>query len=221
MVLRTGVIYGRSTFGNIIKYIKMAASSNFGNMFSVLGASAILPFLPMLPIQLLVQNLLYDFSQASIPWDKMDDDYTRRPKKWDASDIARFMVCIGPVSSLFDYATFALLYFVFHASTPEQQSLFQSGWFVEGLLSQTLIVHMIRTEKIPFFQSRATTPVLVATVLIMAAGIFLPFSPFAGALRMQPLPLTYFPWLAGILLSYCVVTQVVKVWFIKKFHQWL
>ena len=221
MVLRKGVIYGRITFGNIIKYIKMAASSNFGNMFSVLGASAILPFLPMLPVQLLVQNLLYDFSQASIPWDNMDNEYVEQPKKWDASGIARFMVFIGPVSSLFDYATFALMYFVFKASTPDQQNLFQSGWFVEGLLSQTLIVHMIRTEKIPFIQSRATTPVLIATAMIMAVGIFLPFSPFADTLRMQPLPTAYFPWLVGILLSYCILTQVVKVWFIKKFRQWL
>lgn len=221
MVLRKGVIYGRRTFGNIIKYIKMAASSNFGNMFSVLGASALLPFLPMLPVQLLIQNLLYDFSQASIPWDKMDEEFIRQPKKWDASGIARFMMFIGPVSSIFDYATFAVLYFVFQASTPDQQSLFQTGWFVEGLLSQTLIVHMIRTEKIPFIQSRATTPVIVATGAIMAIGLALPFSSFAGAFKMQPLPLGYFPWLIGILASYCVLTQVVKVWFIKKFHQWL
>ncbi len=160
MVLRKGVIYGRRTFGNIIKYIKMTASSNFGNMFSMLGASAFLPFLPMLPIQLLVQNLLYDISQISIPWDKMDAEYLEKPKKWDASGIARFMFFIGPISSIFDYATFALLFFFFKANSPAHQSFFQSGWFIEGLLSQTLIVHMIRTTKIPFIQSWATVPVI-------------------------------------------------------------
>ncbi|MCW3464151.1 magnesium-translocating P-type ATPase [Chitinophaga nivalis] len=221
MVLRKGVIYGRRTFGNIIKYIKMTASSNFGNMFSMLGASIILPFLPMLPIQLLVQNLLYDISQITIPWDRMDADYLEQPRKWDASGIRRFMLCIGPVSSLFDYATFALLFFVFKAATPAQQSLFQSGWFVEGLLSQTLIVHMIRTRKIPFLQSSAALPVTVLTLLIIAIGVFIPFSPFAATLKMQPLPLSYFPWLAAILLAYCLLTQTVKVWFIKKFNQWL
>ncbi|MGL5946250.1 MAG: magnesium-translocating P-type ATPase, partial [Sediminibacterium sp.] len=144
MVLRKGVIYGRRTFGNIIKYIKMTASSNFGNMFSMLGASAFLPFLPMLPVQLLTQNLLYDVSQISIPWDRMDEEFLKKPKKWDASGIQRFMIFIGPISSIFDYATFILMFFFFKANSPEQQSLFQSGWFVEGLLSQTLIVHMIR-----------------------------------------------------------------------------
>jgi Mg2+-importing ATPase len=221
MVLRKGVIYGRRTFGNIIKYIKMTASSNFGNMFSMLGASAFLPFLPMLPVQILVQNLLYDISQVSIPWDRMDADFIEKPKKWDASGIAKFMIYIGPVSSIFDYATFALLFFVFRANSPEHQQLFQSGWFVEGLLSQTLIVHMIRTRRIPFLQSWATTPVVALTSLIMAIGIFIPFSPLANALKMQPLPLSYFPFLFIILTSYCVLTQFIKVWFIKKFDQWL
>lgn len=221
MVLRKGVIYGRRTFGNIIKYIKMTASSNFGNMFSMLGASAFLPFLPMLPIQLLVQNLLYDVSQTSIPWDRMDKEYLEQPRKWDASGIAKFMFYIGPISSIFDYATFALLFFFFKATTPAAQSLFQSGWFIEGLLSQTLIVHMIRTRKVPFIQSWATAPVLALTTLIMAIGIFLPFSPLAGALKMQPLPLSYFPFLAGILAGYCVLTQLVKTWFIRRFGSWL
>ena len=221
LVLRKGVIYGRRTFGNIIKYIKMTASSNFGNMFSMLGASAFLPFLPMLPIQILVQNLLYDISQTSIPWDTMDEEYLEKPRKWDAGGISRFMFYMGPISSIFDYATFALMWFVFKASSPEHQGLFQSGWFIEGLLSQTLIVHMIRTRKIPFFQSWATPPVLLLTLFIIGLGIYIPFSPFAGALKMQPLPALYFPWLLGILLSYCILTQLVKVWFIKKFNQWL
>lgn len=221
MVLRKGVIYGRRTFGNIIKYIKMTASSNFGNMFSMLGASALLPFLPMLPVQILIQNLLYDISQISIPWDRMDADYIEKPRKWEAEGIARFMVFIGPISSIFDYATFGLMYWTFKANTPAHQSLFQSGWFIEGLLSQTLIVHMIRTRKIPFIQSWATAPVLALTTGIMAVGIFIPFSGFAGALKMQPLPLSYFPWLLAILLSYCLLTQLVKNWFIRKFRQWL
>ena len=221
MVLRKGVIYGRRTFGNIIKYIKMTASSNFGNMFSMLGASALLPFLPMLPIQLLVQNLLYDMSQTAIPWDRMDKEYIEEPKKWDASGIARFMLWIGPTSSVFDYATFGVMFYVFKANSPEHQSLFQSGWFVEGLLSQTLIVHLIRTKKIPFIQSWATAPVLALTTLIMALGVCIPFSPLASALKMQPLPLAYFPWLVGILFAYCLLTQAVKAWFIRKFDQWL
>ncbi len=221
MVLRKGVIYGRRTFGNIIKYIKMTASSNFGNMFSMLGASVFLPFLPMLPVQLLVQNLLYDISQTSIPWDMMDADFLEQPKKWDASGISRFMIFIGPISSIFDYATFALMFYVFKANDPAHQSLFQSGWFVEGLLSQTLIVHMIRTRKIPFIQSWATAPVLALTTVIMVLGILIPFTPFGSALKLQPLPIGYFPWLVGILVSYCLLTQIIKNWFIRKFEQWL
>ena len=221
MVLRKGVIYGRRTFGNIIKYIKMTASSNFGNMFSMLGASAIFPFLPMLPVQILVQNLLYDISQISIPWDRMDADYIEKPRKWEAEGIARFMIFIGPISSIFDYATFFLMYRFFKANSPAHQSLFQSGWFIEGLLSQTLIVHMIRTKKIPFIQSWATAPVLALTTAIMAIGIYIPFSPFAAGLKLQPLPMGYFPWLIGILVLYCMLTQLVKGWFIKRFHQWL
>jgi Mg2+-importing ATPase len=221
MVLRKGVIYGRRTFGNIIKYIKMTASSNFGNMFSMLGASAFLPFLPMLPVQLLTQNLLYDVSQISIPWDRMDEEFLKKPKKWDASGIQRFMIFIGPISSIFDYATFILMFFFFRANSPEQQSLFQSGWFVEGLLSQTLIVHMIRTRKIPFIQSWAAAPVVALTSTIMVIGITIPFTPLANALNMQRLPFIYFPWLIGLLLCYCVLTQLVKNWYIRKFNQWL
>ncbi|HTB07777.1 MAG TPA: magnesium-translocating P-type ATPase [Bacteroidia bacterium] len=221
MVLRKGVIYGRRTFGNIIKYLKMAASSNFGNMFSMLGASALFPFLPMLPVQVLTQNLLYDISQVAIPWDRMDPEYIVKPRRWEAGGIAKFMFYIGPISSIFDYATFAIMYFVFKAQTPEQQSLFQSGWFVEGLISQTLIVHMIRTRRIPFVQSSAAWPLTIMTVLIMIAGIYLPFSPFAASFKFVPLPGSYFLYLLTMLLGYCLLTQVVKVWFIKKFNQWL
>lgn len=221
MVLRKGVIYGRRTFGNIIKYIKMTASSNFGNMFSMLGASALLPFLPMLPIQVLVQNLLYDCSQISIPWDVMDAEYIEKPRKWETGNIAKFMFYIGPISSIFDYVTFAIMFFIFKANSAEHENLFQTGWFVEGLLSQTLIVHMIRTKKIPFVQSWATAPVLALTSAIMLAGIALPFTPLATALKLQPLPWQYFPWLAAILVGYCLLTQMVKNWYIKKYATWL
>ncbi|EEI90270.1 magnesium-importing ATPase [Sphingobacterium spiritivorum ATCC 33300] len=220
-ILRKGVIYGRRTFGNIVKYIKMTASSNFGNMFSMLGASAFLPFLPMLPVQLLVQNLLYDVSQVTIPWDSMDKDFLAEPKKWDARGLQRFMLCIGPISSVFDFITFAVMFYVFKANSPEHQSLFQSGWFVEGLLSQTLIIHMIRTRKVPFIQSWATAPVVAMTSLIIVTGMLIPFLPVASALGMQPLPWTYFPWLIGILFSYCLLTQVVKRWYIRRFQEWL
>ncbi|MGP8215269.1 MAG: magnesium-translocating P-type ATPase [Bacteroidia bacterium] len=221
MVLRKGVIYGRRTFGNIIKYLKMAASSNFGNMFSMLGASALLPFLPMLPVQVLTQNLLYDISQTALPWDRMDAEYLVKPRKWETGGIARFMIYIGPISSIFDYVTFAIMWFVFKAQTPAQQSLFQSGWFVEGLLSQTLIVHMIRTRKIPFVQSTAATALTITTVLIMLIGIYIPMSPFAASFKFTALPATYFIYLVAILLGYCLLTQVVKTWFLKKFMQWL
>ena len=221
LVLEEAVVEGRRTFANIIKYIKMTASSNFGNVFSVLIASIFLPFLPMLPIQLLVQNLLYDVSQVSIPWDDVDADYLKQPRKWDASGIARFMVFIGPISSVFDVVTFLVMWNVFHANTVAKQSLFQSGWFVVGLLTQTLIVHMIRTQHIPFIQSRAATPVILLTVCIMALGIYLPFSPVGEHLGMVPLPPAYFVWLALILSSYCLLTQLVKTIYIRRFGQWL
>lgn len=221
MVLENGVIEGRRTFGNITKYMKMTASSNFGNMFSVLAASAFLPFLPMLSIHLLVQNLLYDISQTTIPFDRMDEDYLRKPRRWDASDLSRFMIFIGPISSIFDITTYLLMWYAFNCSSPVAQSLFQSGWFVEGLLSQTLIVHMIRTKKIPFIQSRASWPVMSMTLAIMAVGIIIPFTKFGSYIGLTPLPLSYFPWLAVTLIAYCVLTQLIKEWYIKKFKRWL
>lgn len=221
MVLEEGVVEGRKTFGNTIKYIKMTASSNFGNVFSVLIASAFLPFLPMLPIQLLTNNLLYDLSQTSIPWDDMDPEYLTVPRKWRAEDIRRFMIFIGPISSIFDIITFAVMWWVFKANTPAHQSLFQSGWFIESLLTQTLIVHMIRTAKIPFVQSRAAWPVLAVTSAIMAFGVLLPYFALGAKLGMQPLPASYFLWLFGVLLSYSALTQLVKVWYIRRFGTWL
>jgi Mg2+-importing ATPase len=221
MVLEQGVIEGRRTFANIIKYIKMTASSNFGNVFSVLVASAFLPFLPMLPIHLLAQNLLYDLSQTAVPFDRVDADYLREPRQWVASDIARFMVFVGPISSIFDITTFALLWFVFGANSTEHQALFQSGWFVEGLLTQTLVVHMIRTAKVPFLQSTAALPLLLLTLLIMAIGIAIPFSPVGRSIGLVALPWEYFPWLAATLLSYCLLTQAVKVWYMRRYGAWL
>ncbi|KAB2472077.1 HAD-IC family P-type ATPase, partial [Enterobacter hormaechei] len=170
MVLEEGVIEGRRTFANMLKYIKMTASSNFGNVFSVLVASAFLPFLPMLPLHLLIQNLMYDVSQVAIPFDNVDDEQIQKPQRWNPADLGRFMLFFGPISSIFDILTFCLMWFVFHANTPEHQTLFQSGWFVVGLLSQTLIVHMIRTRRIPFIQSRAAWPLIVMTGIVMALG---------------------------------------------------
>ncbi|KJG09506.1 magnesium-translocating P-type ATPase [Photobacterium kishitanii] len=220
MVLEEGVIKGRETFGNIIKYLNMTASSNFGNVFSVLIASAFLPFLPMLAIQLLIQNLLYDISQLALPWDRMDKEFLRKPRKWDAQNIGRFMVWLGPTSSIFDVTTFALMWFVFGANTPAHQALFHSGWFIEGLLSQTLVVHMLRTQKIPFIQSTAALPVIVATVLVVVLGITLPFSPLGPLVGLQALPWHYFPWLVAILFSYCLVAQGMKRFYIRRFGCW-
>jgi Mg2+-importing ATPase len=220
MVLEEGVIKGRQTFGNIMKYLNMTASSNFGNVFSVLVASAFLPFLPMLAIHLLIQNLMYDISQMSLPWDRVDKEYLRKPRKWDAKNIGRFMLWIGPTSSIFDITTYALMWFVFAANSVEHQALFQSGWFIEGLLSQTLVVHMLRTRKIPFIQSTAAWPVIVMTLLVMGLGIYIPFSPLGEMVGLQPLPWQYFPWLAATLLGYCVVAQLMKTIYIRRFGQW-
>nr|WSX49247.1 magnesium-translocating P-type ATPase [Streptomyces sp. NBC_00974] len=220
-VLEQGVLQGRTTFGNTIKYIKMTASSNFGNVFSVLVASAFIPFQPMLAIMLLVQNLVYDIAQLATPWDRMDEEYLRKPRNWDAKGIGRFMVCIGPISSIFDIAMFVIMWNVFAANSEASQALFQSGWFIEGLLSQTLIVHMIRTRKIPFIQSRASWPVMVMTVLAVLTGLYLPFSPLAESLGFVALPASYFPWLIGVLLAYCTLTQLLKTVYIRKFNSWL
>ncbi|MFE3547537.1 magnesium-translocating P-type ATPase [Streptomyces kronopolitis] len=221
MVLEQGVLRGRLTFGNTIKYLKMTASSNFGNVFSVLAASAFLPFQPMLAMQLLVQNLLYDISQLATPWDRMDRDYLRTPRTWDARGIGRFMLVLGPTSSVFDITTFLLMWHVFGANSEVHQALFQSGWFVEGLLTQTLVVHMLRTRRIPFVQSRATLPVMLMTAAVTAIGLYLPFSPLAGVLGMQALPMAYFPWLVATLGAYCLLTQGVKTWYIRRFGSWL
>ncbi|EGX5430481.1 magnesium-translocating P-type ATPase [Salmonella enterica subsp. enterica serovar Typhimurium] len=218
MVLEEGVIEGRRTFSNMLKYIKMTASSNFGNVFSVLVASAFLPFLPMLPLHLLIQNLLYDVSQVAIPFDNVDEEQIQKPQRWNPADLGRFMVFFGPISSIFDILTFCLMWWVFHANTPETQTLFQSGWFVVGLLSQTLIVHMIRTRRrLPFIQSRAAWPLMAMTLLVMVVGVSLPFSPLASYLQLQALPLSYFPWLIAILVGYMTLTQLVKGFYSRRY----
>ncbi|MBY0578970.1 MAG: magnesium-translocating P-type ATPase [Burkholderiales bacterium] len=215
MVLEEGVLEGRKVFGNIIKYIRMGASSNFGNMFSVLGASAFLPFLPMAPIQILTNNLLYDFSQTAIPTDHVDESYLSRPRKWDLGDITKFMIFIGPISSIFDYATYFTMLYIFDAW--HNAPLFQTGWFVESLLSQTLIIHILRTGRIPFLQSWASLPLTVTTLVVSAVGVWLPFSPFATSLGMTPLPGKYWLALLAILACYLVLTQWAKSLIIRKF----
>lgn len=223
-ILATSVTEGRKIFGNIVKYIKMTSSSNFGNMLSVLVASAFLPFLPMIPLQILLLNLIYDISQIAIPWDNVDASYLLKARKWDASSIRRFMLIVGPTSSVFDIATFLLLWFVFgynKVGDPNLVRLFQTGWFLESLLSQTLIIHLIRTEKIPFIQSRASWQVLLMTTLLMTIGIILPFSPINGAISMAALPPAYFGYLTIILLGYGTLLQITKYFYIRTFKQWL
>lgn len=217
MVLEQGVVEGRRTFANMLKYIKLTASSNFGNVFSVLVASAFLPFLPMLPLHLLVQNLLYDVSQIAIPFDNVDAEFLRKPQSWNPADLGRFMLFFGPLSSVFDILTYAVMWFAFSANTVAHQALFQSGWFIEGLLSQTLVVHLIRTRKIPFLQSRAAWPLLAMGAAIAAAGIWLPMGRLAHYFRLQALPLAYFPWLAAMLAGYATLTQAVKGWYARRF----
>jgi len=217
LVLDDGVIEGRKVFGNIIKYIRMGASSNFGNMFSVIGASAWLPFLPMAPIQVLTNNLLYDFSQTAIPTDNVDKEYLDKPRRWEIRNIAHFMLFIGPISSIFDYTTYFAMFYLFNARTVETASLFQSGWFVESLLSQTLIIHIIRTRRIPFLESRASMPLMLTSLIICVIGVWLPFSPFAHALGFTPLPPLYWPIVVLMLITYLLLTHVMKTWFHRRF----
>jgi P-type Mg2+ transporter len=219
MVLDGGVIEGRKVFANIVKYIRMGASSNFGNMFSVLGASAFLPFLPMAPIQVLTNNLLYDFSQVPIPADAVDEEQVARPRPWKIGEIKRFILFIGPISSIFDYTTFFVMLWIFNCWDPSRAPLFQTGWFVESLMTQTLIIHVIRTNKIPFLQSRASCALTATTLSIMVVGAWLPYSPLASALGFTNLPRLYWPILMLTLLCYVGLTQTIKVWLLRK--QWI
>lgn len=233
-ILERGLLSGRETFGNIMKYIKTTASSNFGNMFSVLVASTFLPFLPMLPLQILFLNLIYDVSCISLPWDKMDKEYLHEPKKWEASSIGKFMVYFGPTSSIFDITTYLLMYFIicpavvggdFHTLDAQQKivfiALFHAGWFVESLWSQTLVLHALRTPKIPFIQSNATFAMFTITTLGIVVGSILPFTGFGAELGLMPLPGTYWTWLVVTILAYLTLVTMVKKFYIKKFGELL
>jgi len=221
MVLEEGVVEGRRTFGNIMKYIKMAASGNFGNMISVIVASIFLPFLPMMPVHILTQNLLCDFSQIGIPFDHVDKEYLRAPRRWGTKSISRFMLLMGPLSSIFDILCFAVMWWVIGANTPGSAKLFQAGWFIFGTLSQILIVHMIRTGKLPFVKSRASLPLVLSTLSVGIIAIVLVFTNIAKGLDLAALPLGYVPWLALLLVGYCIATQLFKNFFIKKYKEWL
>jgi P-type Mg2+ transporter len=223
LVLDEGVLEGRKIFANVSKYVRMGASSNFGNMFSVLGASLFVPFLPMLPIQILTNNLLYDIGQTTIPTDAVDAEQIQRPRPWDIRALTRFILFVGPCSSIFDYTTYLLMLYVFgcwDTSTPahaaHSASLFQTGWFVESLLTQTLIIHIIRTNKIPFVQSHASRAVLGMGIVIMAVGVGLAVSPAGRALGFTTLPGLYWPLLALTLACYLALTQGVKVWLLRR-----
>ena len=217
IVLEEGVIEGRRVFGNIIKYIKMAASSNFGNMFSVVGASAFLPFLPMLPIQVLTNNLLYDFSQTTIPTDTVDEEWLKKPRQWKMDGIQKFILYIGPISSIFDYLTFFIMLFIFQSWN--NPALFHTGWFIESIFTQTLIIHVIRTNKVPFLQSKASKPLMISSLLIVTIATLLTILPIGDALGFVPLPPLYWLILAGMMIGYIILTQVVKTWFAHKFEQ--
>ena len=217
LILEQGVMEGRRVFGNIIKYIKMAASSNFGNMFSVVGASVFLPFLPMLPIQVLINNLLYDFSQTTIPTDAVDAEWLIKPRKWEIGQIQRFILFIGPISSIFDYLTFFIMLYLFNSW--QNPALFHSGWFVESIFTQTLIIHIIRTNKIPFIESRASWQLIATSLIIVAVGAWLTVSPLADTLGFVALPPLYWLLLAVMLLCYMVLTQWVKTWFVRRYGE--
>lgn len=216
LVLGEGVLEGRRVFGNIVKYIKMTASSNFGNMFSVLGASILVPFLPMTPIQVLTNNLLYDISQTAIPTDTVDETWMLEPRKWAVKEIKRYIAHIGPISSIFDYTTYFIMLYIFNAWN--NPALFQTGWFLESLFTQTLIIHVIRTNKIPFVQSRASKPLMLTSLLVIALGVLLVHSPVAGVFGFTKLPGLYYVFLALTLFCYIVLTQIIKIWYIKKYN---
>ncbi|MFZ2385242.1 MAG: magnesium-translocating P-type ATPase [Candidatus Omnitrophota bacterium] len=213
MVLEDGVIEGRRTFGNIVKYIKMGSSSNFGNMLSMTGGSLFLPFLPMLPIQILLNNFLYDLSQVAIPTDEVDKEYLRQPRPWRVDYIKKFMLIIGPISSIYDFLTYGVMLFIFHADA----RLFHTGWFIESLCTQTLVIYVIRTGKIPFVESRPSALLVLTSIVIITAGIIIPFTPLAGPFGFTAPPPAYFAVLFVMVLTYLLLVQVVKTWFIKKF----
>jgi Mg2+-importing ATPase len=221
MVLEEGVIEGRRTFGNIIKYIKMAASGNFGNMISVIAASLLLPFLPMLPVQILTQNLLCDFSQMGIPFDDVDKEYLKKPHKWETKSIKSFMAFFGPLSSVFDILCYAVMWWAIGANKVELSPLFHCGWFVFGTLSQVLVIHLIRTEKLPFIQSRPSMPLFLSTFLIAVLALIIGFTGLSVGFDMSPLPVRFIPWLALILTGYLAAVQMMKKVYIHRYKEWM
>lgn len=220
-VLEDGLLEGRKVFCNMMKYIKITISSNFGNVFSVLVASAFLPFLPMLSFQLLVQNLVYDIAQLTTPWDNVDEEDIAKPVTWGVKGLLKFTLAIGPISSIFDILTFIVMWQVFHANTVAHQGLFQAGWFLVGLTSQTLVVHVIRTKKIPFIQSRASFPLMLSSALAILVGLVIVMTPLAQRFGFEAVPTSYWLWFVGIIASYMLVTQCVKYFYIKKNHEWI
>jgi len=212
-VLNEGVLEGRKTFGNTMKYIMMGTSSNFGNMFSVAGASLFLPFLPMLPIQILLNNMLYDISESTIPTDNVDSEYVEKPKRLDISFIRQFMISLGPISSIFDFLTFFIMLFVFRASIP----LFQTAWFIESLSTQTFVVFVIRTRKTPFYKSRPSRPLILSSLIVIATAMILPFTPLGELFKFERPPLLFFLILAGLVAAYLVLVEIVKRWFFRRF----
>ncbi|MGC6768602.1 magnesium-translocating P-type ATPase [Enterococcus sp. LJL51] len=220
-VLESGVIEGRKVFSNMMKYIKITISSNFGNVFSILVASAFLPFLPMLSIQLLIQNLIYDVAQLTIPWDNVDEEELVKPVRWEINSLAKFTLCIGPVSSIFDIMTYLVMWFVFSANTVASQSLFQTGWFVVGLVSQTLVVHMVRTRKLPFIQSIASAPVIMTSLAAIILGIGLVLSPLKAVFDFTALPGTYWGWFIVIILLYLITVEFAKRLYIRLTKEWI
>jgi Mg2+-importing ATPase len=212
-VLDEGVLEGRKTFGNTMKYIMMGVSSNFGTMFSVAGASLFLSFLPMTAIQILLNNLLYDLSEATIPTDNVDEEYIQKPKKLDISYIRRFMLVFGIVSSIFDFLTFFLLLEVFKVTGQG----FQTAWFVESLATQALVVFVLRTRRTPFFKSKPGKYLLLSGLTVVAVAFALPYTPFGIIFGFTPPPLLFYPALVGLIVSYLLLVEVVKKWFTKKY----
>jgi P-type Mg2+ transporter len=213
-VLADGVAGGRRIFANTIKYVLMGTSSNFGNMFSAAGASLFLAFLPMLPSQILLNNLLYDTSQLAIPTDEVDPEQVARPSRWDMSFIRKFMLFFGPISSVFDFITFGVMLWVFHAGP----TLFRSGWFVESLATQTLVIFAIRTRRVPFFRSRPSVPLLLAALAVVGVGAVLPATSLGRVLGFQPLPGLFFLVLTLMVIAYLVLIEVGKTWFYRTYR---
>jgi P-type Mg2+ transporter len=218
-VLAHGVIEGRRTLANTMKYVKITASSNFGNVLTVMAAAVFLPFLPILPVQLIVQNLLYDTAQLALPWDRAEHDYLQSPRRWSPRGLVRFMLWFGPLSSLFDLATFAVLWWMFDAG--ERPSIFHTGWFVEGLLTQLLIVLVLRVRTAPWHGARPARPVVVAAASAAAIGLLIPATPLGGRLGLVPLPFGFLPWIGATLVVYGLTAQLAKRWYLRRHDDWL